>query len=585
MPNGLGGITPTQKRIQALGTRQTASPVAADRTAAPATQTPATAQARVGGEQRQSLFQENPLMAIGLVLSNIAAGFEGRTLPTVEFERQRLEQEKLRQSQALLGIEALKTFVDLAPDLNDEGRAALAEKLTEATGGAFDFKNLSLQPTVVLEDVLQVFTGGAPEFLEPAVRAAGGPAEYFKNKDLQEMVETQTDQKYRPTALKKVQAAIQAVVGDLTPEEQRLTQGQNFSFNFIREKAQEIGLNQFELASLEANESSLIPIFAQVGVTYVPEETAAAVQEARLKKGPSEFERKVNFIADLTDKERDVVAERLAFGDDDKSTDNFFRALDELEELRQQGKTPANDERAANVQKRLDQLTSEKGFFMSFNEKGEIEFIGQGDVGGLAAGMTAAQAFKQGERIQALNSTIDMFDTVILAIDDNPTAFGIIGDVRRGFQAAVGVTRDLGTLIEAGSGGTIDINAAAANARSLVIGTPIEGAFEGVFDPQLSKTKLLEHTLAFELARLRLTRSGGDIRALTQVFKDAKQDVNLTGLTFSRDVRERMTSIRDQFVRELREITKLFAGSEAQRKPSEERKTDLERQVDEILFR
>ncbi|KKM03948.1 hypothetical protein LCGC14_1769280, partial [marine sediment metagenome] len=431
MPNGFGGVTPTQKRIQALGTRQTASPV----TAAPATQTPATTQPRVGDEQRQSLFQENPLRAIGLVLSNIAAGFEGRTLPTEEFERQRQEQEALRQSQALLGIEALKTFVDLAPDLNDEGRAALADKLTEVTGGAFDFKNLNLQSNVKLEDVSRAFTGIAPEFLEPIVRAAGGPEEFFNKPDLQELGRTQTDQKYRPTALKKVQSAIQAVVGDLTPEEQRLTQGQNFSFNFIREKAQEIGLNQFELSVLEANESSLIPVFAQVGVTYVPEETAAAVQEALLKKGPSEFERKVDFIADLTDKERGVVAERLAFGDDDKSTDNFFRALDELEELRQQGKTPANDERAANVQKRLDQLTSEKGFFMSFNEKGEIEFIGQGDVGGLAAGMTAAQAFKQGERIQALNGTIDMLDTVISAIDENPTAFGVVGTIRRAGQA------------------------------------------------------------------------------------------------------------------------------------------------------
>ncbi len=581
MPNGLGGVTPTQKRISALA----APPATTQAPSQPAPQQPNLPQTNVEAEQRQSLFQENPLRAIGLVLSNIAAGFEGRTLPTEEFERQRQEQEKLRQSQALLGIEALKTFVDLAPDLNDEGRAALADKLTEATGGAFDFKNLNLQSNVKLEDVLQVFTDSAPEFLEPAVRAAGGPEEYIKNSDLQKVVKTQTIQKYLPTGIKKVEAGIQAVLESLTPEEQSLAQGQNFSFTFIRDNAESIGLNQFELTALDANEESLISVFNKFGATYVPEETAAAVQEARLKEGPSEFERKVKFIADLPEGARREIAERLAFGDDDKSTDSFFRALDELEGLRQQGKTPANDERAASVQKRIDSITDDKGFFIKFNEKGQVEFVGQGDVGGLAAGMTAAQVFKQGERIAALNSTIDMFDTVITAIDENPTAFGVVGDIRRGFQAAVGVTRDLGTLIETGSGGVIDINKAAANARSLVAGTPVEGAFEGIFDPQLSKTKLLEHTLAFELARLRLTRSGGDIRALTQVFKDAKKDVNLTGLTFSRDVRERMTAIRDQFVSELRELTKLFTGGAAQREPSEERETDLERKVDEILFR
>lgn len=270
------GVTPIQKNIQALTRTGAAAPPAAP------TQSPDVAQAQI----QPSLFETNPIGAIGLVLSNIAAGFEGRTLPTEEFERQRQEQEGLRQSQALLGISALETWAEMAPKLNEEGRAALADKLTEATGGAFDFKNLNLQPNVTQKDVVQVFTRSAPEFLEPAVRAAGGLEEYFKNKDLQEVVQTQTIQKYLPTGLKKVEAATQAVLNALTPEQQRLAQGQNFSFNFIREKAQEIGLNQWELIALEANEESLIPIFSKFGATYVPKETSVEVQKARLKEKP-----------------------------------------------------------------------------------------------------------------------------------------------------------------------------------------------------------------------------------------------------------------------------------------------------------
>ena len=69
-----------------------------------------------------------------------------------------------------------------------------------------------------------------------------------------------------------------------------------------------------------------------------------------------------------------------------------------------------------------------------------------------------------------------------------------------------------------------------------------------------------EHTLAFELARLRIKRAGGDIRALTKAFKDAKEDVSLTGLTFSGDVRARLIEVRRQFKEELDTVSEGLSG-------------------------
>ena len=298
---GLGAATPIQRGIQRLRPRSRVTPSGIDArtevapiqpptealTAAPTTRTPDIAQARVASEQRRSLFQENPLQAIGLVLSNIAAGFEGRTLPTEEFERQRLEQEKLRQSQALLGINALETFADLAPKLDEEGRASLARKLTEATGGAFDFENLNLRPNVEIEDARELFTGIAPDILGPLVRAAGGPEAFFNNTDMQELGRTQTDQKYLGTSLRKLQAGIQAVAEVLTPEQRETALGQTFDFSFIRDNAQSLGLEPFEVASLERNQGALISTFAQFGGQFVPEGTKTPAQikaEAEAKR-------------------------------------------------------------------------------------------------------------------------------------------------------------------------------------------------------------------------------------------------------------------------------------------------------------
>ena len=289
-------------------------------------------------------------------------------------------------------------------------------------------------------------------------------------------------------------------------------------------------------------------------------------------------ERNTEFLAGLPAGKKRDIAEKLLL--DEKGTDSFFRALDELSKLAVEGKTPDNDSRAKAVQKRVDSLIDKSGFSITFDDKGRVTGITQGAQP--FSDLSAQDKQKALAGIDTVNKTIDLLDGVIGKIDEDPTLFGIVGTGRRIGQTLVGVASDLGGIIEKATG--VDINKGADRIAKALSGTPLEAEFEGIFNPTLSKLQLLENTLAFDLARLRLTSGGGNIRALKQAFIDAKDDVKLTGATSSKDVRARMVEVKSQFVRELRNISKRLTGKEAERKETPESKDDdLKRKVDKIL--
>ncbi|MGI9306952.1 MAG: hypothetical protein ACR2P5_06570 [Gammaproteobacteria bacterium] len=65
-------------------------------------------------------FQDNPLGAIGLLLSNFAAGARGQTLPTQRIQQQRLQQQQLNLQQLRVNLDAVRQgvemFIGLDPD-------------------------------------------------------------------------------------------------------------------------------------------------------------------------------------------------------------------------------------------------------------------------------------------------------------------------------------------------------------------------------------------------------------------------------------------------------------------------------------
>ncbi len=282
-------------------------------------------------------------------------------------------------------------------------------------------------------------------------------------------------------------------------------------------------------------------------------------------------------------KEQEIAA-KLLLGTREKGA--FFRAMQRLKELKAQGFTPENNEEAKLVRERINSLTKKSGFFLNFNkETGEFTFA-QGDTGSIASGLSAQRLIDQAEIIQSRQATIDMLDSTIGLIETDPTLFGTAGQLRGVFQSGAGAIKDLGALLEKASGGTLDINAGVDRVLQEINALGGGEEFEGLFNPDLSQISLLENTLAFDLARLRLT-TGGKIRALRQVFADAKGDVNLQGIGTAEIVKSRLEGIRTQFVRAKREASgrlSTTAQEGALRKPvAQMSPQELSAEVDRIL--
>ncbi|MGI9435667.1 MAG: hypothetical protein ACR2Q4_12710 [Geminicoccaceae bacterium] len=78
-------------------------------------------------------FSDNPLGAIGLLLSNFAAGARGQTLPTQRIQQQRIQQQQLNLQQLRVNLDAVRQgvemFIGLDPD--DPRTADAINRFTE----------------------------------------------------------------------------------------------------------------------------------------------------------------------------------------------------------------------------------------------------------------------------------------------------------------------------------------------------------------------------------------------------------------------------------------------------------------------
>lgn len=191
---------------------------------------------------------------------------------------------------------------------------------------------------------------------------------------------------------------------------------------------------------------------------------------------------------------------------------------------------------------------------------------------GLFPGLTAKQQLDAKTQVDALISNIGIVDKVLVEIEKDPSNFGLIGSAKRALQGATGVGADLGVVLDNVTGMNISDVAAEFAQRFAE-----EGADEltPFFDPTLSKIELWENTLAMQLAKLGLSKGDDSIRALSTALNDAKNNVRLTGLTFSKDVKERLTQVRGLFQEALDDSTKALSGQEPV--------GDIDAQVNSIL--
>ncbi|MGI9491272.1 MAG: hypothetical protein ACR2QF_02480 [Geminicoccaceae bacterium] len=314
------------------------------------------------------------------------------------------------------------------------------------------------------------------------------------------------------------------------------------------------GMSQIDILAGRANQlgvglsSEMIArdLQARVAAAVTPEDRRGeAVAEAETEVATTAAQ--ARGIQALPKEVQDEVSRKLGFTDTSKGTE-FLQLLDEADRLRGAGQTDTS--RFRFLTERLGRLTKEQGGFeFTFDpESNQFRLATGGAAGaGVGASLPATQQFTQQQRVAGINTTVATIDDVLSRLEDEPQDFGIVGSLRKGSQEVVGVLQDIaGFLGESDAGGV-------AQAIADSIG-------QSLFDEDLPELNVIENDLALDLAKLRLERSGGNIRALGQVFRQAKDDVGLTGLTSGQAVRDRLKRVKKIFEAEREALVTGLSG-------------------------
>ncbi len=154
-------------------------------------------------------------------------------------------------------------------------------------------------------------------------------------------------------------------------------------------------------------------------------------------------------------------------------------------------------------------------------------------------------------RISSIKATIAALDKTSSIISDEPTSVGFLSNLKRKGQAGLDFLR------EAGFTDTANQLLEFASSKTELSRTEAEGFFS---DRNLSQLKLLENQIGVALARLDFDAQGGTGRLPVELIKQGIKAVQLTGLTSGRQIKERLSVLRERFVAAQTGLETRFGG-------------------------
>ena len=270
---------------------------------------------------------------------------------------------------------------------------------------------------------------------------------------------------------------------------------------------------------------------------------------------------------------QEALKRNLGFATDE-TTDSFFRALNEHDELAQKiaagTATAAELTRFGLVQQRVKSLSQAAGQQFSIktvNPDGTVTTVTMGPgteapsqagaeaaAAGTFPSLPAAAQQSESERLASINTNVQFIDELLTELKENPEDFGATASLRGSVQSGIAILNDAARGIASVTGGAVDLNQLAQN---------LGDAFgvESIFDPNLPRLEQIENRLATALGILRLQTAGASRRSDVATFKQAKEDVRLQGLTSSQDIRARLDAIRNEFEQERVNISRGLTGT------------------------
>jgi len=187
-----------------------------------------------------------------------------------------------------------------------------------------------------------------------------------------------------------------------------------------------------------------------------------------------------------------------------------------------------------------------KGFSVELPDGTKIQMGGMG-----ATTPTQSQMTTQNELWQEYDSTIQNVEEMLVAIEKDPSLVGAMGSVRKAAQTTAGVVEDIASVIP-GVG-------KAWESVSNIIAKDVQLADKKASfanDPQLSQLRLFENDLGLALARSRHPTGRIPVDIINRSIRDAQ----LTGLTSSKDVINRMRKILEELKENQKNVEEVMQG-------------------------
>lgn len=204
----------------------------------------------------------------------------------------------------------------------------------------------------------------------------------------------------------------------------------------------------------------------------------------------------------------------------------------------------ANHQIIKTYDKFIDRIAAGSGQAFTVMPDGTVVF-GQGSPQALQSAGQLATASARDETLSAVkfgDHMLTVIDGAITAAKQDRTRVGLVGDVRRMVQRAVGVGEDIANVIP---GAKTIINYGKAVATQAIADPKVDPGLAhslntDFFDPKLDDLKLLENSIAIALAKTRQERG----KLLADVYKDAKRDADIGGLNGSQAIINKLTTLR-----------------------------------------
>ena len=250
---------------------------------------------------------------------------------------------------------------------------------------------------------------------------------------------------------------------------------------------------------------------------------------------PAEGESAAKNLVGITNADRPSEAERLV---------NSIAAREA--EAKRTGEDLSTDIKHKMNLQRFAALTQNNkgGVVIQVGENGQLQAITTGGTpnagdslgrpnmrgGGLTSVLNPSQAVESQKSRDNLKTNIDTINTLLGQIEADTSTVGIQGMVSSFFQKTIGMIGDL-------SGNIVS--------KEVIENFGIDP--DDFFNPNLSQQEVVQNNLALELAKLRVQRGGGNMRAMAGPFKAALKDVDLRGFTSSEAVMEKLKTIRKEF--------------------------------------